>query len=129
MPRTMSKFIQRVTAPDAAPLTYNEARKFYSAAGEISAKESAAITPAMRRQLNLFKSQLGNAIQDTADRAGVGTDYGQAMSDYAKAARLEKTWDTVWNVTKKRVIPGAMKAAGAGALAGAGYDAYREFKK
>jgi hypothetical protein len=122
MPRVMQRFLQRVTAPDAEPLTYDEARQFYSAAGEMSANEKAAITPAMRRLLNQFKGTLGDAIQQTADSAGVGTEYGQAMNDYAKAKRLEDTFDFVWEQTKKNLVPALLKGAGYSA---GGYAAYR----
>jgi hypothetical protein len=129
MPRVMQKFLQRVTAPDTDPLTYDEARQFYSAAGELSANEKAAITPAMRRQLNQFKGQLGDAIQQTAENAGVGTQYGQAMSDYAKAKRLSDTWETVWDATKKNLVPGMIKGIGIGAGGTAAYGAYKTLSK
>jgi len=129
MPRVMTRFLQRVTAPNASELTYDEARKFYSAAGELSANESSAITPAMRRLLNQFKGQLGEAIQDTAERAGVGTEYGQAMDQYARAKRMEDTWDVVWSATKKNLIPGLMKGLGAGAGGAAAYGMYRSLTK
>jgi len=129
MPRTMTRFLQRVTSPNAPPLSYEEARNFYSAAGELSANENAALTPKMRMQLNMFKSELGKAIQQTADNAGVGSEYGQAMSDYAKAKRLEDTWDTVWSAAQKHIVPGMLHAVGAGAVAGAGYGIYKEFAK
>jgi len=123
MPRTMQKFLQRVTAPDAEPLTYKEARDFYSAASEISANERNNLTPAMQKALNDYRRALGGAIQQTADNAGVGTQYGQAMTDYAKAKRLEDTWGTVWGVTKKRIIPAAL----GGGAAAAGYKIYKDF--
>jgi hypothetical protein len=129
MPRVMQKFLQRVTAPDAEPLSYDEARRFYSAAGELSANEQASYTPAMKRALNQFKAQLGQAIQQTADNAGVGTEYGQAMTDYAKAARLHDTWETVWGAAQKHLIPGLIKGLGVGAGGAAVYGTYRALSK
>jgi hypothetical protein len=129
MPRVMQKFLQRVTAPEAEPLSYDEARRFYSAAGEMSANEKAAYTPAMKRLLNQFRNQLVGAIQQTADNAGVGTEYGQAMSDYAKAKRLDDTWETVWDATKKNLLPGLIKGLGIGAGGTAAYGAYKTFSK
>ena len=75
MPRTMTKFIQRVTAPDAPPLTYDEARQFYSAAGDISANERNGLSRQMQRALNQFRRDLGAAIQQTANDAGVGIEH------------------------------------------------------
>jgi len=123
MPRVMQRFLSRVTDPNAAPLTYDEARMIESAAGELSANENAAMTGAMRRQLNAFRGQLRQAIQQTADQAGVGPQYSQGMSDYAKAKRLEDTWQKVWSFTKKTAIASAIGAAG-GAAARKGYQLY-----
>jgi len=129
MPVTMRKFIQRVTAPDAEPLSYDEARDFYQAAGELSANEKNGLTPSMQRLLNTYRGQLGQSIQQTADNAGVGSQYGQAMTDYAKAKRLEDTWDTVWSATKKNLVPGLIKGLGLGAGGAASYGMYRELTK
>jgi hypothetical protein len=129
MPRVMQKFLQRVTAPDADPLTYDEARRFYSAAGEMSANEKASYTPAMKRALNQFRSQLGQAIQQTADNAGVGTEYGQAMTNYTKARRLEDTWESVWDAAKKNLLPGIIKGLGIGAGGTAAYGVYKTLSK
>jgi len=129
MPRTMQRFLQRVAAPDAEPLTYDEAREFYQAAGELSANERNGLTPSMQRLLNQFKSQLGSAIQQTADNAGVGSQYAQGMTDYAKARRLEDTWETVWDATKKNLLPGLIKGLGVGAGGTAAYGIYKAVAK
>jgi hypothetical protein len=125
MPRTMSRFLQRVTTPDAEPLSYREARDFYKAAGELSANDKAAMTPEMRRQLNIYKKALGDAIEQTTKNAGVDTEYGKALSDYAKAKRLEATWDTVWSFTKKRIVPALL----VGGAAREGYKLYGELSQ
>lgn len=125
MPRTMQRFLARVTDPGAPELTYDEARKFYSAASELSANEQAGLTDAMRRQLNQYKQALGTAIQQTADSGNVGGQYSQAMAGYAKAKSLEDTWQTVWSYTKKTAIASAIGAA-AGAGARKGYKLYSD---
>jgi hypothetical protein len=125
MPRVMQRFLSRVTAPNAEPLSYDEARQYYSAASELSANEKAAITPAMRRQLNQFKSALGDAISQTADQAGVGQQYQQGMGDYRTAKRMEDAWQKGWDVTKKKIIPGLL----GGGAAGAGYKLYRSLEQ
>src|SRR5262249_24720468 len=122
-------FIQRVTVPNADPLTYDEAREFYQAAGELSANERNGLTPSMQRLLDSYRAQLGQAIQQTADNAGVGTEYGRAMQGYAKAKRLEDTWDTIWDATKKNLVPGLIKGLGVGAGGTAAYGVYRALTK
>jgi hypothetical protein len=129
MPVTMRKFIQRVAAPDAEPLSYDEAREFYQAAGEMSANERNGLTPSMQRLLNGYRKQLGQSIQQTADVSGVGSEYASAMSDYAKAKRLEDAWQLVWGAAKKNFIPGLMKGLGIGAGGTAIYGAYKSFSK
>jgi hypothetical protein len=124
IPRTLSRFAQRVTNPDAGDLTYDEARDFYSAMSEMSANEKAAYTPSVKRLLSQTKNALGDAIQQTADNAGVGKEYAEGMSKYAMGSRLQETWDTVWAATKKDVIPWILRGVGAGA----GYDVYRTVK-
>jgi hypothetical protein len=125
MPRVMQRFLQRVTAPNAAPLTYDEARQFESAAGDLSANENAALASGMRRQLNQFRGQLRQAIQQTADDAGVGQQYSQGITDYATAKRLEERWQTVWSFAKKAAITSALGVAG-GAAAHKGYQLYSD---
>lgn len=129
MPRVMQRFLQRVSDPNAAPLSYDEARNFYSAAGELSANDQAAITPAMKRLLKSFKSQLGDAISQTAENAGMGGEYAQAMTDYAKAKRLEDSWEFVWDAAKKNLVPGLIKGLGLGAGGAAGYGLYKSWSQ
>jgi hypothetical protein len=125
MPRTMQKFLTRVTDPSLGELTYDEARKFYSAASELSASEQSNLTPAMRRALNQYKNALGSAIQETANSGGVGQQYQQAMSDYARGAQLEDRFQKAWSVTKKAAITGAIGLVG-GAAARKGYKLYSD---
>lgn len=88
MPKVANRFFARVTDPAAPPVTYDEARDFYSKAGEITSSEAQRMSPTMRRALNNFRSALGDSVSDTASKAGQGETYKKAMSEYSAAKGL-----------------------------------------
>jgi hypothetical protein len=51
------------------------------------------------------------------------------MSDYAKAKRLEDTWETIWEAARKHVVPGLIKGLGIGAGGTVAYGAYKTLSK
>lgn len=89
MPKVVRDFLRRTTDPDSAPLTYAEARDFYSNATRISVDEFNRLTPTMKLKLGQFTHELGKSIGGAADEAGVGDQYSGAMDEYKNAARLE----------------------------------------
>lgn len=88
MPMVVKKFINRINDPDLPPMTYTEARKFYSNATRLSTNEFSKLTPVMQREVGNFTRQLGDSIQDTANQAGVGTEHAAGISEYHNASRL-----------------------------------------
>jgi hypothetical protein len=93
-------FIKRTTDPDEnqSPLTYEEARQFYSnASSRLSAEDAQRLAPQAKRPLSQFTRDLGSAIQDTRDQAGRLQDYLDAMSEYRSPARLGQ-----WGNPRKR---------------------------
>ena len=113
MPKVIRDFIRRTTDPNKQPLTYNEARDFYSNASRISADEAQRLTPVMKRQLAQFTNDLGQSISGAADQAGVLPQYRGAMKQYRQAAKLE---DLKYSM-KDNAIKIGLGAAGTGAAA------------
>lgn len=111
---SVNKLLNRVTSPDKGPLTYGEARDFYSNISRLSADEMQRLTPVMKQQIGAIRAALNNAVQGTANQAGVGPQYSQAMSEFAQAARNKDL---------------ATKAAKIGAGAAVGHEAYGLYRK
>lgn len=103
MPKVMRDFIKRVNDPQQGPLTYSEARDFYSNATRLSADELNRLTPVMKSQVNQFTKSLGQSIGQTAEQGGVGQQYGSAMNEYAAASRWNKRGQYVADALKKTV--------------------------
>ena len=88
LPRILRSFIQRTSDPEAPPITYEEARDFYSNA-RLSMTEYLRNNPKMWRQVTIFKNALGQAIQEAATQAGKGAEYKSAMTEYRRAKVLQ----------------------------------------
>lgn len=88
MPKVIRDFINRTTDPDKPPLTYEEARQFYSSAARLSANEASRLSPVMSRQVNKFRAALNESIADTADQAGKLDEYVDAMKEYRRASQI-----------------------------------------
>lgn len=118
LPKVVKDFINRVTDPNKGPLTYQEARDFYSnASGRLSDAEAAKLKPNMKFWLGQFTRDLDGSIRDSAESVGKGQQYGQAMSEYRNAARL-----------RSAAKEGA-KWAGRGALGVGGAEAVKKLWK
>jgi hypothetical protein len=124
MPKVVKDFLKRVTDPEEGPLTYSEARKFYSNATRISADEANRLTPVMKRQLSIFTQTLGSSIADTAGAAGKMEQYRGAMGEYRNASRLRSAKEAMVDYFVKPAI----KAIPYGAGAAAGYKIYEASK-
>lgn len=130
MPQVIRNFLNRVSskpavfpnAPDSvAPLTYQEARDFYSNASRLSADEFNKLTPVMQRQVAMFTKALGKSITEAADTVGLGSKYTGAMKEYAQAMKLKGFSDAAIDFFVKRLIP-------AGVIGAAGYEGYKLMK-
>jgi hypothetical protein len=122
MTKAARDFLKRVTDPDKPPLTYNEARDFYSNVSRLSADEFNRLTPVMQRAVGDFRASLGQAIQDTATAAGVGDEYSQAMHGYRTAARNRQWMENAGKLALK-AAPSVVGtgAAGLGLYAAQGW--------
>lgn len=118
---TLNKFLNRVTSPKYGPMTYEEARDFQQLISKLSADEASKLTGPVKFQVQRLAGGLKQDIAGAADTVGRGADYLKAMGDYANAAKWSERYDFI----KKKLIQGALAAAGGG-LAGTagklGYD-------
>lgn len=120
-PKVIRDFVKRVTDPQKGPLTYEEARKFYTNASRLSADESQRLTPDMKRMVGQFRADLDSAISQTASGAGKGPQYTQAMRDYRGASKTAGHLENLKEYGKKAAI--------AGTLGGGGYGLYKAMTK
>ncbi len=115
LPKVIGDFLDRVTSPDKGPLTYEEARGFYSNATALASEETQRLTPIMKRQVGIFTKVLGDSISKAADQVGKLEQYQNAMSEYHNAMRIR----AIGEGAKKALTSEAAKTAaavGAGAL-------------
>lgn len=124
-PKVIGDFLKRVTDPDKGPLTYKEARDFYSNATRLSADEFNRLTPNMRRNVGQFTSDLNSALEEAADNVGKLDAYQSAMGEYHRAMQMRAAGKTLKDLVTNKVAQGAA-AAGAGA---AGYYGVKELLK
>lgn len=114
MPMAVRKFLQRVTNPDKASLTYKESRDFASNISRLSADEMKRLQPVVRREIAQMSAELNKANAEAAKAAGRGAEYKSAMREYANAMRLRDAIDATLKHGKRAAL-------GAAGLGGAAY--------
>jgi hypothetical protein len=112
MPMAVRKFLARITDPQKAAMTYQEARDFASNISRLSANEYGRLTPAVAREVAGLRVALNEAVAKAAQQAGKGAEYASAMKEYAQAMKIKGAIDAVAEGAKKG-LPYAT-AAGAG---------------
>ena len=118
MPPPIKKFLSRVRDPEAPPLTFAEARDFFSNAGEkMARKEYDSMSPKQQRQLGEFKRGLDIGIRDAAEVVGEGQTYGKAMREYNRASKIRNFGQVFTDALKSTSV---RKAAAYGAATGLG---------
>lgn len=109
MPKVIRDFLRRATDPEKGPMTYEEARDFYSNATRLSADEAGRLTGVMKKQLTDFTVALKEATREAAARAGKGQKFDQAMKEYRNAIQLKDAKEKITEMAKdaltKVVIP------------------------
>lgn len=89
LPKILRDFTRRTSDPEAEPITYKEARDFYTNA-RLAMTEYLQTKPNMWRQVTIFKNALGEALQEAATQAGKGPEYKSAMAEYRRAKTMQK---------------------------------------
>lgn len=119
LPQPVRQFVNWATSPSKEPMTYEIARDFASGISRLSANEMGRLSPAVAREVAGLRVALNKAVGDAAGKVGKGRDYAQAMTEYAKAKRVQNAIDDVLQGAKS-ALPKAIGggAAGAGAAGG-----------
>ena len=112
MPMAVRKFLNRVTDPNKAEMTYEEARDFASNISRLSADEFNRLTPVMKREMGELRVTLNEAVARAAEKAGKGAEYKSAMREYAQAMKIRDAIDATLAGAKK-ALP-YVSAGGAG---------------
>lgn len=107
MPQVVRKFLRRTTDPAQGPMTYSEARDFYSNISRLSADEFKRMTPVVQREVAQMREALDKALYGAADTVGRGADYLSAMTEYGRASKGRKAVDAVKDTAVKAGITGA----------------------
>ena len=119
-PSVVNKFVSRIADTDQPPLTYAEARKFYSNMGDLATSEKMAANSKMQGLIYRLQGALGDAISGTADQAGKLQQFQEAMKGFASGSKAAERFD----ILKNALIKAGIGAAGVGAAA----TLYKELK-
>jgi hypothetical protein len=116
-PQVVRKFIARMTDPSKGAVEYEEARRFASNAGRMSAKELQGMNPNknMKRLLGEFHGQLNKAVENQAATAGVAPMHEAAMTEYGQAASRNRAARNLMKYGKRAAVGAAVGAGAAGA--------------
>lgn len=78
----------RTISKGQGPITYSEARDFYSNMSRLSSEEITNLNPIMRKQMTEVARAFSKDVADAAAQVGRAGDYWKAMGQYARASRL-----------------------------------------
>jgi hypothetical protein len=124
-PKVINDFMKRVTDPEKGPLTYGEAREFYTNASRLSADEMKRLSPRMRFELGKFVQELNSSIASAAEQVGKRATFEKAMDEYRQAMKLNDVKEGLAEFGKKVAVKGAAGAVGGAAAGATGYELYR----
>lgn len=113
VPRVVDNFVREITDPNAAPMTFEKARKYYSSISELSADEYGKLAPMVKRGIIQLKQALQAELTNAASSVGKGEEYVKGIKEYARASKVAEKAPKVAKIA-------AGSAAGA-VGAGAGY--------
>jgi hypothetical protein len=108
LPKAVRQLVVRMTAPNAEPLTYAEAKDFQSNISALSANEKMSLNAKTARLVGQLNSTLKDALTDAADVEGKGQQFTQAMQEYHRAMQVRDFSDDA----KAFAFKTALKAAG-----------------
>jgi hypothetical protein len=112
MPKVINDFLRRATDPAKPPITYEEARDFYTNATKIASGEYTQFSGPMKAQVAEFTRKLGSALNEVAERAGRGEQLQQAMNEYSNAMKMKGAAQTAKDIVMKKILPSGAVGAG-----------------
>jgi hypothetical protein len=87
VPAVVRKFAQRVTDPNKAALTFEEARDYASTISKLSANEFGKLAPVVQREVGAMRQALQTALTEAAGTVGKADEFSKGMREYARAAK------------------------------------------
>lgn len=122
-PKPVVDFLNRIMDTDQGPLTYDEARRFMTTTGRkfsdlMDVNSQRIKDPEMVKAVGNFYSKLRDAVEQTADKAGVLAKFQNAMAEFRGAMKVRSAVNTT---AKAAAIP----AAGAVAASPVGHFAVK----
>lgn len=102
--KIINDFIKRTTDPNKGPLTFAEARDFYSNSTKLTAAESMSTKPVMKAAVTAFNKQLGDALTEAAGRSGKAEQYTAAMKEYNQAKNVQAVGNKAVDYGKKAAL-------------------------
>lgn len=114
VPRVVQNFMRRVTDPAKGPLTFEEARDYYSNISRLSADEYGRLNPVVKRAVGAMRESLQQSLTEAAGKVGKAEQYTAGIDEYRRAAKAKEL--------ASALTPSAgtvIKYGGGGALTGA----------
>ncbi len=113
-PKVITDMLSRLDDLQKGPMTYEDARRFYTNISRLSDQEMSTLNPNMRRLMGGVKEAFKKDIGDAAGQVNQAANYYKGLKEYAKAAKLEKAADEMWKW--------ALRLGATAAIGGAGYE-------
>lgn len=113
-PKVITDLLARLDDLHKGPMTYEDARRFYTNISRLSDQEMSTLNPNMRRLMGGVKEAFKKDIGDAAGQVNQDANYYRGLKEYAKAAKLEKAAAEMWKW--------AVRLGGTAALGAAGYE-------
>ena len=107
MPRVASRFMSRITDPEAGPLTFGEARDYYSNLSRMSSNDYSRMAPTMQRQIQQMRAALHDALVQGADTVGEGQRYAGAIREYRRGSQAAEHGRKLLTRAGKATVGGA----------------------
>ncbi|HXM63726.1 MAG TPA: hypothetical protein VN950_22890 [Terriglobales bacterium] len=107
LPSSVNKLVRRLTAPNSAPMTYEEAKDFQSNISKLSADEQMKLNPNTKRLVGQLNQNLKGSLEDAADTVGKGQKFADAMKEYHHAMQLKGFSEDAINAAWKAALTGA----------------------
>ena len=112
--KVITDMLARMDDFNKGPMTYEDARRFYTNISRLSDQEMSTLNPNMRRLMGGVKEAFKKDIGDAAGQVNQAANYYKGLKEYAKAAKLEKAAGEMWKW--------AIRLGGTAALGAAGYE-------